>query len=210
MPMQSEKANVVHQPALPFAKVPALMQALRATPGKAARLLELLVLTATRTDAARSARLAEFDLAAGLWTVPANRMKALKRDHRIPLGPRAVEIVRELRAGADGELLFSGASGRPIGRNEAAKVLSKLLKAIGSEHAVPHGFRSCLKDWAHECRDYSGEITEEALGHRVKSSVERAYRRGDLFERRRVLMIDWENFCSGNSVIGAEVIKLRG
>ena len=200
LPLKSEKANVTHQPALPFAKLPALMPHLRATPGKAARLLEVIILTGMRTDAVRLARFEEFDLAAGVWIIPAARMKGLQRDHRIPLGPRAVEFVRGLRAATDGELLFGGARdrNRPMGKNEVRKILPKLLNAIGhGEHAVAHGFRSCLKDWAHETRDYPAEVVEQALGHRIRSSVERAYRRGDLFDRRKLLMADWEAYCDG-------------
>jgi integrase len=211
LPMQPEKATVVHQPALPFVLVPALMQGLRAIPGTAARLLELLILSGMRIDAVRLARCGEFDLAAGVWTVPQARMKYLGRDQHVPLGPRAVKIVHELQAGAGGELLFGGTrgDGRPIGKNEVGKLLPKLLTAIGhDQHAVPHGFRSSLKDWCHELRDYPAEVVEQALGHRIKSSVERAYRRGDLFERRRILMRDWESYCSGNDAAG-EVIRLR-
>ena len=118
--------------------------------------------------------------------------------------------MRELRANNDGDLLFSGASGaRPIGRNEVGKLLPQLLKAIGHDgHAVAHGFRSTLKDWVHETRDYPAEVIEQALGHRIKSSVERAYRRGDLFERRRLLMLDWETYCNGGEASSA-VIQLR-
>ena len=137
-------------------------------------------------------------------------MKALDRDQRIPLGSRAVELVRELRSNTDGDLLFSNAScARPIGKNEVGKLLPRLLKAIGNDdHAVAHGFRSTLKDWVHETRDYPAEVIEQALGHRIKSSVERAYRRGDLFERRRHLMADWEKYCDGVDTV-SEVIKLR-
>ena len=82
-----------------------------------------------------------------------------------------------------------------------------MLAQIGHDaHAVPHGFRSCLKDWCHETRDYPHEVIEQALGHRIKSSVERDYRRGDLFERRRLLMADWENYCSG--VEASKVVQL--
>jgi integrase len=87
--------------------------------------------------------------------------------------------------------------------------MPKLLKAIKhDEHAVAHGFRSGLKDWVHESRDYPSEVVEQALGHRIKSSVERAYRRGTLFDRRKVLMLDWESYCSGCEG-GGEVIQLR-
>ncbi len=210
LPLRSEKSAVTHQPALPFAKLPALMSVLRATPGKPARMLELLILTGMRSEAVRSARFDEFDLAAAVWTIPQGRMKALGRDQRIPLGPRAVELVRELRDNNDGDLLFSGAGGaRPIGRNEVGKLLPQLLKAIGHDgHAVAHGFRSTLKDWVHETREYPAEVVEQALGHRIKSSVERAYRRGDLFERRKFLMLDWERYCNGGEASSA-VIQLR-
>ena len=210
LPLRSEKSGVAHQPALPYAKVPVFMAALRATPGKAARLLELQILSAMRSEAVRPACFNEFDLAAATWTIPAHRMKSLQRDHRIPLGGRAVEIVRELRAATDGDLLFNGADDtQPLGKNEAAKTLSKLLKVIGHDaHAVPHGFRSALKDWCHEERDHRGEVVEQALGHRIKSSVERAYRRGDLFERRRFLMLDWDKYCNGGEASSA-VIQLR-
>ena len=98
LPMRSEKATVSISPPCRIAKMPAFMTVLRAMPGKAARLLELQVLTGMRSEAVRLGRLDEFDLDAGVWTIPASRMKALSRDHRIPMGPRAVEIVRELRA----------------------------------------------------------------------------------------------------------------
>ena len=206
LPLCSEKPTVTHQPALPFTRLPALMSALRGIPSKPARMLELLILTGMRSEAVRTARFEEFDLTAGVWTIPQGRMKALDRDQRIPLGPRAVELVRELRDNNDGDLLFSGASGaRPIGRNEVGKLLPQLLKAIGHDgHAVAHGFRSTLKDWVHETREYPAEVVEQALGHRIKSSVKRAYRRGDLFEKRGELMLDWERYCNGG-----EVIQLR-
>ena len=210
LPLRSEKAGVVHQPALPFAKLPALMPVLRAAPDKAARLLELIILSAMRHDAVRPARFDEFDLREGVWVVPARRMKQLGRDQRIPLGPRAVEIVRELRAKSDGELVFEGSrgSGRPIGKNEAGKLLVTLLKQIGHEEpAVVHGFRSALKDWAHEEHDCRHEVIEQALGHKIKSTVERAYRRGDLFKRREILMADWENYCNGSEA--DKLIQLR-
>jgi integrase len=205
LPLRSEKSAVVHQPALPFAKLPALMKVLRATPGTSARLLEMIILTGMRSNAVRFARFDEFDLAGSVWTVPQSRMKSLQRDHRIPLGPRAVEIVQELRT--DGEFVFGGA--RPGGKNGVGKLLPKLLKVIGhDEHAVAHGFRSALKDWCHEARDYPSEVIEQALGHRIRSSVERAYRRGSLFDRRKLLMLDWESFCYGCEARG-EVVQLR-
>jgi len=207
IPLRSEKAAVVHQAALPFSKVPTLMAALRARPGKDARLLETIILTGLRSDAARLAKFNEFDLAAHIWVVPRGRMKGLGRDHRIPVGVRVAEIVRALHAESDGEFVFGG--GSPIARTAVGKLLPKVLRDIKhDEHAVPHGFRSTFKDWCSEVRDYPHEVVEQALGHRIKSSVERSYRRGDLFERRKVLMVDWENYCTGEEA-SREVVRLR-
>ena len=209
LPLRSEKASVRHLPALPFTKVPALMTELRKMQGLPARLLELIILTGMRLDAVRPARRAEFDLTAVMpvWAIPESRMKNLGRDQRVPLVGRALAIARELTAGRDPQAPVFG-DGKPIGHNAIRKVLPKLLKAIGHEEpAVTHGFRSCLKDWCHETTSFPQELVEQALGHRIKSSVERSYRRGDLFERRRALMAAWDRYCSGESV--AEVIELR-
>lgn len=205
LPLRSQAVN--HQPALPFGKVPALMKLLRATPGTDARLLETIILTALRHTAVRLARFDEFDVETAVWIVSKDRTKSLGRDHRVPLPRRLVEIVRELRDGQPGgEYVFGG--DWPIGKNAAGKALEKLLKDIGHDEPVSvHGFRASFKDWVHETRDHPHEVVEQALGHRIKSGVERAYRRGDLLERRRHLMADWENYCNGEPV--GEIIKLR-
>ena len=153
------------------------MKALRATEGTAARLLELIILTGMRFGAVHAARFKEFDLDAGVWTIPASRMKALGRDHRVPVGSRAVAILRDLRAATNDDALFAG-----IGKNAPGKVLAKLLKAIGHDgHATVHGFRSAFKDWCHEERDHRTEVVEQALGHRDRES-----RRGRLPAGRSV------------------------
>ena len=127
----------------------------------------------------------------------------------MPLVGRALAIARELTAGRDPEAPVFG-NHRPINPNAIRKsVLPKLLRAIGHEApAVTHGFRSCLKDWCHETTSFPHEVVEQVLGHRIKSTVERSYRRGDLFERRRALMAAWDRFCNGE--LAAEVIELRG
>jgi integrase len=134
-------------------------------------------------------------------------MKNLGREQRVPLVGRALAIARELTAGCDAEALMFG-NGKPISPNAIRKsVLPKVLKAIGHEApAVTHGFRSCLKDWCHETTSFPHEVVEQALGHRIKSTVERSYRRGDLFERRRALMAAWDRYCDGEAV--AKVIEL--
>ena len=210
LPLRSEKASVRHQPALPFAKLPSFMTELRKMQGLPARLLELITLTGMRLDAVRSARCGEFDLGAAVpvWVIPQSRMKNLGRDQRVPLVGRAVAIARELTVGRDPQAPVFG-NHKPIGHNAIHKsVLPKLLKAINHEApAVTHGFRSCLKDWCHETTSFPHEVVEQALGHRIKSTVERSYRRGDLIERRRVLMAAWDRYCNGEAV--AEVIELR-
>jgi len=209
LPLRSEKAGVRHQPALPFAKLLALMTELRKMQGLPARLLELIILSGMRLDAVRPARCAEFNLGAPVpvWVIPHSRMKNLGRDQRVPLAGRALVIARELSAGRAPEAPVFG-NHRPINPNAIRKsVLPKLLKAIGHEApAVTHGFRLCLKDWCHETTSFPYEVVEQALGHRIKSTVERSYRRSDLFERRRALMAAWDRYCSGEAI--AEVIEL--
>src|SRR5262245_63059550 len=194
LPLRSEKAEVRHQPALPFAKVPAFMTELRKMQGLPARLLELIILTGMRLDAVRPARCAEFDLGAPVpeWMIPHSRMKNLGREQRVPLGGRALAIARALTVGRDPEAPVFG-NHSPINPNAIRKsVLPNLLKAVGHKApAVTHGFRSCLKDWCHETTSFPHEVVEQALGHRIKSTVERSYRRGVLFELWTPLMATW-------------------
>jgi len=209
LPLRSEKASVTHQPALPFAKVPAFMTELRNMQGLPARLLEMIIFTGMRLDAVRTARSGEFDLqdTVPMWVIPQSRMKNLGRDHRVPLVGRALAIARELTASREAEAPVFG-NGKPIGANAVSKsVLPKLVRAISHEApVVTHGFRSCLKDWCHETTSFPYEVVEQALGHRIKSTVERSYRRGDLFERRRALMAAWDRYCNGEPI--AEVVEL--
>jgi integrase len=214
LPLRPEKAAVRHQPALPFDQLPAFMAAARAAPGLPARLLEMIVLTGMRFEAVQFARCAEFDLAAAVpeWVIPKARMKNLGRDQRIPLVGRALAIARELTVDRDpAALVFAGEKlGKPISPNTVREdLMPALLEAIGfAGPAVPHGFRSCLKDWAHETTaGFPDAVIEQALGHRIKGAVERAYRRGDLFNRRRDLMAAWDRFCGGT---GAAVVEMQG
>ena len=187
-----------HQRALPFAEVgAALAKVKRSNAYKGTVLaLQLLVLTACRSGEVRLATWEEVDFEAETWTVPASRMKA-KRDHRVPLSTRALEILHEARTLSDGSgLVFPSAHGRAISDN----TISKLLRELGIE-AVPHGFRSSFRDWAAECSDAPREVCELALAHVNSDRVEAAYRRTDLFERRRTLMEEWSGFV-GNSTDG--------
>ena len=130
----------------------------------------------------------EFDLDAAVWTIPGARMKAGK-EHRVPLTPRAVEILRT-QIGKS-EFVFEG--GRK-GKGLSNMALLEMLRGMAPDY-VPHGFRSTFRDWAAETTDHPSEVVEMALAHAIGSKVEAAYRRGDLFEKRRVLMQDWADYC---------------
>ena len=156
------------------------------------RAFEFLVLTAARSGEVRLATWDEMDLDAGVWTVPAARMKA-KRDHRVPLSRRALAILHDVQRLSDGtSLAFRSPRGKPLSN----MTLSKLIKELGIA-AVPHGFRSSFRDWAAERTSTPREVVEAALAHTVQNPTEAAYARSDLFERRRRLMDDWAAYLSG-------------
>ena len=149
------------------------------------------MLTAGRSGEVRGALWAEMDTANHVWTVPASRMKA-KREHRVPLGRRAVDILDAARTlGGDSPLVFPGPRGKPLSHTP--------LYTVFKEHgiaAVPHGFRSSFRDWAAEKTDHPREVVEAALAHVVQNQIEAAYARSDLFDRRRTLMNDWEAYLA--------------
>ena len=193
-----------HQRALPFAEVAGALDTVKGSDAGRATVLamEFLALTACRSGEVRLATWAEIDLDAATWTVPAGRMKA-KRDHRVPLSDRAMAILGEARELADGSgLVFPSPRGKALSDN----TLSKLLRDMGIP-AVPHGFRSSFRDWAAECSNAPREVCELALAHVNSDRVEAAYRRTDLFERRRELMQAWAAYLSDR---GANVVTLRG
>ena len=185
---------VRHMPALPHGEVASAVERVRGSRARPVVKLafEFLVLTAGRSGEVRGARWSELDAAAGVWTIPATRMKA-KREHRVPLCRRAVEVLAEARELADGgPLAFPTARGKPL----KDMALSGLLKNLEIA-AVPHGFRSSFRDWAAERTDHPREVVEAALAHVVRNPVEAAYARSDLFERRRRLMDDWADYLGG-------------
>ena len=187
--LPNNRVAAKHQRALPHAEVGAALARVRgcgAYPGTELS-FEFLVLTAARSGEVRSARWTEIDRAGAVWTVPGERMKA-DREHRVPLSTRALEVLDEAaeRLAGGGDLVFPSPTGRVANHSLMAILLREL--AIG---AVPHGFRSSFRDWAAECTDAPREVCELALAHVNSDRVEAAYRRTDLFDRRRVLMNDW-------------------
>ena len=188
--------RVEHRKALPYAEVGAAL--CRVCDSGAYRGLvlafEFLVLTAARSGEVRGARWTEIDTAAAVWTVPGERMKA-GREHRVPLSDRALAVLTEARQLADSAaLVFPSATGRIPSQTGMAK----LLRKVGID-AVPHGFRSSFRDWAAECTEAPREVCELALAHVNSDRVEAAYRRSDLFERRRTLMQQWADYLAATA-----------
>lgn len=181
-----------HFPALPHSQVAAALATVQASGAWIGTKLafEFLVLTAARSGEVRYARWQEIDIECSMWTVPGERMKA-GRDHRVPLSRRALAVLGEAHEIASRPGLIFPA---PTGSVLSAMTMTKLVRNLGIE-AVPHGFRSSFRDWAAEKTDHPREVIEAALAHVVRNKVEAAYRRTDLFERRRRLMEDWASYC---------------
>ena len=182
--------RVEHYKAVSVSEVGAFMAELRTQQGTGARALELAILTAARSGEVRGATWAEFDLDAGLWLVPADRMKA-NREHRVPLSMAAVDLLRGLERQEEVELVFPSRKGGKVSDMTLVAVLRRM--GIG---AVPHGFRSTFRDWAAERTHYPSEMAEMALAHAIGNKVEAAYRRGDMIEKRRRMMEDWAAFLA--------------
>ena len=191
LPSISKRRRVQHHPALPYGELGEFIAAVRKQEGIAARALEFLILTAARTGEVIGARPGEFDLDAALWTISGERMKAGK-EHRVPLSPRAVTIIRELEKMHKGDFVFPGGKeGKPLSN----MAMLELLKRMKRTDLTVHGFRSSFRDWAAERTNYPREVCEMALAHTVSNQVEAAYRRGDLFDKRTDLMREWAKHC---------------
>lgn len=216
LPARGKIRKVKHHPALAYAQISGFMAELRGRKGIAARALEFLILTAARTGAVIGARRDEVDFEQKVWTVPPDRAEtkiSVDQPRRVPLSDRAVEILKELPKEADNPYLFIG--GRAgIGLSNMA--MAELLKDMAWPSATPdriatvHGFRSTFKDWASETTSYPNHVSEAALWHIVADRVEAAYRRGDLFNKRRRLMVDWARYCVASPVANAKVLPMRG
>ena len=190
LPARSKVQRVEYHAALPFRDVPAFMIDLACRDAVAARALEFAILTAARTGEVIGATWAEIDLEARTWTAPAERMKG-GREHRVPLSEPAVAILERILSLGDGYVFPGARRGKPMSQMG----MLMLLRRMGREDITAHGFRSSFRDWASETTDFPSEVVEMALAHTVESKVERAYRRGDLFEKRRELMSVWAVHC---------------
>lgn len=189
---------------MPWEDVPAFMMDLRSqTDVVPASALEFLILTATRKNELVDARWDEIDLSKGTWTVPAERMKK-RIEHRIPLSGAAIDVLTRMQEKRINEFVFP-ATIRGTKRISEA-VMGRLMEAMGRGDVVPHGFRSSFRTWAGDETNFAREILEKALAHIVGDETERAYDRGDLFEKRRKLMDAWAAFATSDPARSANVL----
>jgi integrase len=184
------KAKAEHHKALPYADLPAFMEELRDRQSISATALEFCILTATRTSEVIGARWSEIDLDAAVWTIPAARMKA-KRDHRVPLSHRAVEILRSL--------LESGPPDSSRVFKFSNMAMLEMLRGMAGNGYTVHGFRSTFSDWARDRTGYARDVIEMALAHTIKDKSKAAYRRGDALDKRRRLMAEWARYVESRS-----------
>ena len=192
-----------HHAAMASADVPAFITDLQARQATAALALEFTILTAARSGEVLGARWEEFDLELAIWTVPAKRMKA-GREHRVPLSRRALKIVKAMHEARDGDFAFPGQkSGKPL----SGMALEMVLRRMKIDNATVHGFRSAFRDWTAECTNFPNEVCEAALAHVIQNKAEAAYRRGDLFAKRRKIMDAWSSYCTTPSA--GKVVSFR-
>jgi integrase len=191
LPRPSQVVRVKHHAALPFTEIGQFMQQLREDTGVASRALELVILTACRTNEVIKAQWSEFDLRQNTWAIPAERMKS-KRRHRVPLSAAAIQVL-EATKGLDKTYVFPGHKRNSHLSNAAMLQVLKRLERTG---ITVHGFRSTFRDWCAESTNYPAHVAEMALAHTLRDKTEAAYRRGDLLEKRARLMADWARYCS--------------
>jgi integrase len=189
LPARGKVHKVEHHAALPYAELPAFMRDLRKRYGVAVLALEFCILTATRTSETLNAAWSEID--GSVWTIPAERMKG-GREHRIPLCDRALAIIKEMKAAKHGAFIFPGARrGRPLSNMAMLTALRRMERG----DLTTHGFRATFRTWAAERSNFQREVIEAALAHAIGDKTEAAYQRGDLFEKRRRLMMAWAAYC---------------
>lgn len=202
LPERAKIAPVVHHTALPVGEVGAFMVTLRDLSGMSAKALQFAILTAARSGEVRGATWAEIDLDEGVWVVPPERMKA-KKEHRVPLSTPVLSLLRDVkelpRIAGDDFVFFA-----PRGGQLSDMAMTATCRRLGGK-CVPHGFRSTFRDWVGDRTTYQTELAELALAHAVGDKVEAAYRRGNMFEKRRAMMEDWAAFVGKLDVKGAVV-----
>ena len=203
LPPRAKVQKVVHHPALSYEDMHAFMIDLRERVGISAIGLEFIILTAARTGEVLGAKWSEINFEKNVWTIPDVRMKT-EAEHRVPLAPDAQVLLKAMKEIASSDYVFPG---RDKNRPLSNMAFLQLIKRMGRGDVTVHGFRSTFRDWAAERTAYPREVAEMALAHVVENKVEAAYRRGDLFEKRRRMMDDWANYCS--IPFGGDVVPIR-
>jgi integrase len=192
LPARGKVRKVRHHAALPYDEVGAFMAELRVRQGIAARALEFAILTSARTNEVLGARWDEMDLDGKAWIVPPRRMKA-EREHRVPLSGAALAVLKQMQALRHNDFVFPGdRPARPLSNMS----MLMMLRRMDRTDLTAHGFRSTFRDWVAERTNFPREVAEAALAHVVGDRTEAAYRRGDLFEKRRRLMDAWAAHCA--------------
>jgi integrase len=204
LPARSKVAKTKHHAALPYAEIALFMAKLRQDTSAAARCLEFIVLTGARLAEATGAMWSEIDFEARIWTIPASRMKG-EREHRVPLSDAAMAVLEAMRVVRMSDFVFPGMR---EGRSVGSRTIQDLVKQIAGDEVTTHGFRSSFRDWAAERTNFPNEVVEMALAHSIPSAVEKAYRRGDLFDKRRKLMDAWAAYCAKVEMDAGKVVAL--
>jgi integrase len=203
LPDRPQLQQTKHHPALPYTELPTFMTILAAREGVAARALEFTIMTAARTGEVLGATWGEIDLKAKTWTIPPGRIKGGK-EHRVPLSDGVLDILESVPRMDGNPFVFITQQNRGLG----AMALFSVLRRMGRRDITVHGFRSTFRDWAAERTGFANHVLEQALAHTIGNAVERAYRRSDLFEKRRKLMDAWTIYCL-QPVVQGKVIPLK-
>ncbi|WP_340151233.1 integrase arm-type DNA-binding domain-containing protein [uncultured Sneathiella sp.] len=210
LPKPSKLRTVKHHPAMSYTEVPAFMEELKKNGSVSASALRFLILTATRTSEVLKAQWSEIDLENAVWKIPPERMKT-RREHRVPLTEVMLTDLNALPRLDGNPYLFSGARyGKPLSNMALLQLMRGMGYGVNGSRgdAVPHGFRSSFRDWSGEVSSFPRDVAEMALAHVIENKVEAAYRRGDLFEKRRKMMQAWCNYID-NSLADAEILILN-
>ncbi len=207
LPARSKVKKVKHHAALPYDEIGSFMNQLAERESVSARGLEFQILTAARTGEVMGANWAEIDIDKALWTIPAERTKT-DVEHRVPLSTSVIALLEHMREISSSEFVFPGAK---AGKSLSSMAFLQLLKRMGRGDLTAHGFRSTFRDWAAERTAFPREVAEMALAHTIGDKVEAAYRRGDLFEKRRKMMDAWADYCGTVYEDGAgKVVPIKG
>jgi len=208
-PSRVQKVN--HHPAMPYEQVAAFMDLIQGYSSMSSKALQFLILTATRTSEVLNAEWHEVDITKKTWRIPAERMKA-NREHRVPLSSQAMDLLLCLPRVKGNNHIFPGMK---AGRSLSNMSLLQFMRGLGygtngeQGNYVPHGFRSSFRDWTGEVTSYPRDVAEMALAHTIENKVEAAYRRGDLFEKRRAMMQEWADFIMPTGKAGLFGLDLK-